>query len=280
MRDQPGKEIAPKPTEKDLGSIQLLAMDIDGTLLDSKRQVRPSVREAVRVALDQGLIISLVTGRPRCGTLPLLEELDLTSPDITSGGAYIFDPAKDYVVAYQPLLSETARAVVQLARRPDVGIFFGSPNQISFEVPFEDFHRSSTLDPRYLHRASDLLTETDLQPGKITLVSDLAVLKELEGQIRRMRIPLDLTYSGDTFLEINRDGVNKGSALQLLSDYLGIPLEAVVAVGDSPNDISMLKVAGYSVAMGNSPPEVRQLADLVAPSNDEDGVAWLIDKIG
>ncbi|MFN2147277.1 MAG: Cof-type HAD-IIB family hydrolase [Anaerolineales bacterium] len=260
--------------------VQLLAVDIDGTLLDSHHQVRPRVRKALQNVSNDGLIVSLVTGRPRCATLPLLEDLGLTAPDITSGGAYIFDSARDHVVAYQPLLPETARAVVQLARRPEVGIYFGSPDNISYEIPYEDFHRTSVIDPRYLHRASDLLVETDLQPGKITLVADYPILKDLESQIRTMRIPLELTYSGDRFLEINRAGVDKGSALKSLSEYLGIPLEGVVAVGDSPNDISMLRVAGVSVAMGNAASEVRQAADLVAPSNDEDGVAWLMEKIG
>jgi Cof subfamily protein (haloacid dehalogenase superfamily) len=263
----------------DLASIELLAVDIDGTLLDSDGRIRPRVHEALRSTLNDGLTVCLVTGRPRCGTLPLLEQLGLSSPDVTSGGAFIFDPEKAHVIAYRPVPLESTRVVVEIARRPDVGIFFGSPESIVYEVPYEDFHRSSTIDPRYLRRTEDLLAETELQPGKITLVADPPILKELEEQIRAVRQPLHLTYSGDLYLEINHENANKGSALEQLSDYMQVPLDAIMAVGDSLNDLSMFQVAGISVAMGNASEEVCKYADLVAPTNDEDGLAWAIQQI-
>jgi Cof subfamily protein (haloacid dehalogenase superfamily) len=263
----------------DFTTIELLAVDIDGTLLDSNRRIRPGVLKALRSTLNDGLTVCLVTGRPRCGTLPLLEQLGLTSPDITSGGAFIFDPEKAHVVAYRPVPPESTRVVVEIARRPDVGIFFGSPESIVYEVPFEDFHRSSTIDPRYLRRTDDLLTETDLQPGKITLVAELPILKELEEQIQSIRQPLHITYSGDRYLEINHESASKGSALEQLSGYMQVPLDAIMAVGDSLNDLSMFQVAGISVAMGNASEEVRKNADLIAPTNDEDGLAWAIRQI-
>jgi Cof subfamily protein (haloacid dehalogenase superfamily) len=260
-------------------SIKLLAVDIDGTLLDSDRRIRPGVLKAIRSSLNNGLTICLVTGRPRCGTLPLIEQLELSSPDITSGGAFIYDPEKAHVIDYRPVPPESAKVVVEIARQPDVGIFFGSPESIVYEVPFEEFHRSSTIDPRYLRRTDDLLAETDLQPGKITLVAELPILKMLEEQIRATGQPLHLTYSGDKFLEVNHENASKGSALEQLSAYTQVPLDAVMAVGDSLNDVSMFQVAGLSVAMGNAPESVRMYADLIAPTNDEDGLAWAIQQI-
>jgi Cof subfamily protein (haloacid dehalogenase superfamily) len=265
--------------QHDFASIELLALDIDGTLLDPDQKVRPAVRAAVQSAMEDGLTVCLVTGRPRCGTLPLLEELAIRAPDITSGGAFIFDPQKDHVVAYCPILPETTRAIVELARRPDVGIFFGSPTLIMYEIPFDDFHRSSTIDQRFLQRTDDLLVDSDLQPGKITLVAEPALLRELEAELSSLPHPIHITYSGEQFLEINHENVNKGYALRRLSEYMKVPLGSIIAVGDSQNDLSMFEVAGISVAMGNASDEVRRYADLLAPSNDEDGIAWVIGLV-
>jgi Cof subfamily protein (haloacid dehalogenase superfamily) len=261
------------------GLVKLIALDIDGTILDSERRVRPAVREAIQSAIQNDLMICLVTGRPRCGTLPILEELDITSPDITSGGAFIYDPEKDNVVAYCPVLPETTRAVVEIARRPDVGIFFGSPYLVLYEVPFEDFHRSSITDQRYIRRTDDLLEESDLQPGKITLVAEPSILHDLEVELSSLSQPIHMTYSGDHFLEINHENVNKGYALRRLSEYMKVPLESVMAVGDSQNDVSMFQVAGISVAMGNATEEVRRHADLLAPTNDEEGIVWVMNLV-
>jgi Cof subfamily protein (haloacid dehalogenase superfamily) len=92
-------------------------------------------------------------------------------------------------------------------------------------------------------------------------------------------LDINLTYSAPHYLEITRHGVTKGAALTNLARFLGIPLEQVAAVGDGENDISMFEVAGMSIAMGNAAPQIQQAADLVAPSNDEDGLVWALKVV-
>jgi len=116
------------------------------------------------------------------------------------------------------------------------------------------------------------------EPGKITLVGEPEILHRLAEDLGALPVPIHSTSSGPRFLEITRAGVNKGSALRRLAAYMGIPDMFILAVGDSHNDVSMFQFAGRSVAMGNAPLEVRASADLVAPSHDADGLAWVLRK--
>jgi len=111
----------------------------------------------------------------------------------------------------------------------------------------------------------------------VELYPDL--LSKIERKLRLLNLPVYLTYSAPTYLEITRSGINKGEALKILATYLAIPLEHILVIGDSHNDISMFDIAGIAVAMGNAPEEVKAAANLVAPSNDEDGVAWVLREL-
>jgi Cof subfamily protein (haloacid dehalogenase superfamily) len=117
------------------------------------------------------------------------------------------------------------------------------------------------------------------EPTKINICSNPGHLLEIEKELRLLNLPIYLTYSAPIALEITRLGINKGEALKILAAYLAIPLERILVIGDSHNDISMFKIAGMAVAMGNAPSEVKATADLVAPSNDEDGVAWVLREM-
>ncbi len=260
-------------------SLKLIAIDVDGTLLDSRLQLREEVRKAIKDVMNKDLLVALVSGRPRCGVLELLEQLNLNAPDITSGGAFIYDPHRDHVIAYTTLQPETTRSVVEIARRSGAAIFLGSPERIFYEADPVILDHTPSVARAYLHHTDDILRDSDLRPGKITLVGEPDVLRKSEDALRALQQPPNLTYSGATFLEINHPNVSKGSALKRLEGYLNIPLDAVLAVGDSQNDISMFNVVGYAVAMGNSHEGVAKHADFVAPSNDEEGLAWVLRQI-
>ena len=111
------------------------------------------------------------------------------------------------------------------------------------------------------------------------MVEDHSTLVESEAKLRRLELDINLVYSAPHYLEITRRGVTKGAAVANLTRFLGIPPERVAAVGDGENDISMFEVAGLAIAMGNAAPHVQQAADLVAPSNDEDGLAWALKVV-
>ncbi len=119
----------------------------------------------------------------------------------------------------------------------------------------------------------DVLASTAAAPDKITMFGERDKLERLRDLLANLPLNVDAVFSGTTHLEVTRAGVNKGSALRELAAYMGIPLERVVAIGDEQNDISMLRIAGLAVAMGNASGEVKAVADSVAPTNDEGGLA-------
>lgn len=260
-------------------TFRLAAIDVDGTLLDSEYKLVGSAEELAQLARRAGLMVCLVSGRPRCGIMEYRKRMQLSSPDITSGGAHVFDPTNDRVILDERIPSEAAHEVILEAREHEVAIFAEAPFEIHFEAPVEILDRTPSVGRDYMVHSQDLLKEPSLQPGKITLIGDPPTLARLEKELLALELPVNLTTSGPRFLEINHKSVDKGVALKALAGYLQVELGGVLAVGDHHNDVSMFEIAGCSVAMGNAPDEVKKKSDLVAPSNDEDGVLWVIQNL-
>jgi len=232
--------------------------------------------------------VTLVSGRPKLKMTPLLKELGLELPYIGSGGAYIVDPSKNLVILHCPLGQEETEAIVELARAAKAPIISQEPEHLYYEGSLEELEQliaSSKIDITGVEdsqveilRVDDIL-QASAGPTKINICSKPGHLLEIEKELRLLNLPIYLTYSAPISLEITRSGINKGEALKILAAYLAIPLERILAIGDSHNDISMFKIAGMAVAMGNAPREVKAATDLVAPSNDEDGVAWVLREM-
>jgi 5-amino-6-(5-phospho-D-ribitylamino)uracil phosphatase len=263
----------------------LVAIDIDGTLVTSENKLSMSTVPPIRETQARGTGVTLVSGRPKLKMTPLLKELDLTLPYIGSGGAYIADPSNNLVILHRPLAREEAAEIVELARAAKAPILSQEPDHLYYEGGLEELERLiaiSKIDVTGVEdsqveilRVDDVL-QACAEPTKITICGEPGHLLEIERKLRLLNLPIYLTYSAPTYLEITRSGTNKGEALKVLANYLAIPLERILVIGDSHNDISMFRIAGLAVAMGNAPEEVKAAADLVAPSNDEDGVAWVL----
>jgi HAD superfamily hydrolase (TIGR01484 family) len=116
-------------------------------------------------------------------------------------------------------------------------------------------------------------------PLKLTLSAQHELLLPVEEKLRALNLPIYSTFSSSIYLESTNVQANKGTALQFLARHLSIPMERVLAIGDSPNDISMLKVAGMAVAMGNARDADREVAHQIAPTNDEEGVSWVLREL-
>ncbi len=125
----------------------------------------------------------------------------------------------------------------------------------------------------------DDILQARIEPIKVYMCHDPAIVQGIEAKLKRYHLPIYMTYSAPPYLEITSSEATKGKAIQRLAKHLHIPLERILAIGDSRNDLSMFEVVGKRVAMGNAVPEVQAAADLIAPSNDEDGVAWTLRNI-
>ena len=267
---------------------KLVAIDVDGTLVTSENKLSTGVVSLIREIQARGIGVTLVSGRPKLKMIPLLNELGLTLPYISSGGAYIADPSNNLVILHCPLTQEETMEIVELARAAKAPIISQEPDHLYYEGGIKELEQLiaiSRIDITGVENSQVEILRVDdvlqacVEPTKITLCGEPDLLLKIERKLRLLNLPVYLTYSAPTYLEITRLGINKGEALKIVAAYLAIPLKHILVIGDSHNDLSMFEVAGMAVAMGNAPEEVKAAADLVAPSNDEDGVAWVLREL-
>lgn len=277
---------APAPPDR---PIRLIAVDIDGTLCGRDNEIRPAVLTALAAARSQGIPILVATGRMYRSALRFHAAVGSTLPLIAYQGALIRDPATGHT--HQDLTLDRP-LVLELLERMEAG---DRRDRLSLHLYAGDRLHLRELTPAsaaYVHRTrippeivgdfhTLLAQQPDLMATKLLALcpdGDLAqtLLTELEQIYPRDR--LYLTNSVDIFVEMAHPQVNKGNALRYVAEeLLHIPLSQVLAIGDNFNDWELIQNAGIGVAMGNAPAEVQAIADWVAPSVDEDGVAAAIE---
>jgi Cof subfamily protein (haloacid dehalogenase superfamily) len=267
---------APRETR---GAYDLVAIDVDGTLLNSKNELSDGTEAAVKAVREQGIGVTLVSGRGKLPLTPLIRRLGITLPYIGSGGAYIADPVSGHVIEHHPLTREDVAMVVELGRAAQVGIFFEEIDRLTGEASPEVMRFIRAIAGVDVMFAKDILRETQAAPTKMFLTGDHEVLVGVEAQIRDRNRPLNLVFSGPIYLEVTRSGINKGAAIKRLAEYMHLSLQRIAVIGDGGNDVSMFQIAGLSVAMGNAGPDVKAAANFVAPTNDEGGVAWALREL-
>lgn len=259
---------------------QLIAFDMDGTLLSSRKEVLPSSRAVLGELVDAGITVAICSGRAPVMIETHAAELASVRYAICGSGAILYDLAERHVMSRRPIDAALVRRADEVCGRYDVTLdaFSG-----------EGFYYSACL----LGRAADygmqdyvplfdrLGTPADdvwapLLAGAPTEKVDVFFADPADRDRARAELdglPLVMTYSERSSLELSPLGVDKGVGLGELAGLLGVPMEATVAVGDADNDLPMLRAAGLAVAMGNANERARALADVVVADNDHDGCA-------
>jgi len=269
---------------------RLLAIDIDGTLVNSRDELTPRVRAALTRAGRSGIRIVLASGRRYSRVLPLVEPLAIDVPLVTASGALVKDP-RDHRTLFradfaEELLRQTIAAVDRAGFDPLLcgdsflqGFDFYTPPQLRREEARE-YVRLNPGDGRlypamWHHPQPEVFLVFTLGTQEQMLAVQDRLHQELAGQIAThvLRSP---RYTG-YLCEIAPAGVSKWSAVKRLAQQWAIDDAEICAVGDDVNDIAMIRAAGLGVAMGNAQPQVKAAADRIAPSHDEDGLAEVVD---
>jgi Cof subfamily protein (haloacid dehalogenase superfamily) len=264
--------------------IDLIAIDMDGTLLDSNHAISARVKTAIGAARAQGVRIVLATGRPFSGIEEYLEELGLGGEGdycITFNGAVIQNAAGTEVIAETTLGYDDFIYAEKVAR--DLGVHFHVLYERSMMTPNADIS-SHTVRDAYISRTPLIYRSVEqVDPAwrfrKFMMVDEASVLDRAIANL-----PPELTQrytvvkSAADFLEILHPEAGKGRALETLAAHLGVPAERIMAIGDQENDLVMLQFAGVAVAMGNAIDAVKAVADHVTTSNNEDGVGVAIER--
>ncbi|MDP4125488.1 MAG: Cof-type HAD-IIB family hydrolase [Bacillota bacterium] len=262
-------------------AIRLVAMDLDDTLLRDDWTISPRVVKAIRKAQEQGVKVTIATGRMPISTRPYAEQLGLDVPVITYHGAMIQQVLSGEILFRQVIPSTLAAEIIQ-----DV-----SKRGFYAQVYLKDRVITSQLNEKsreYAQLASVEIEEADLSfllsqekegVEKILLIGEEVELDQLASLLRQnYGEKVHITKSKPRFLEMTDCSVNKGVALAALAENFGVAQRDVMAIGDSFNDLEMIKYAGVGVAMGNARREIKEQADFVTNTNEKDGVAEAIER--
>lgn len=262
----------------------LVAIDIDGTLVNDLHQITPAVATAVKRIVDSGSLVVLCTGRPYPGAKRYMEELELTQEG-------------DYIINYHGALvqrTDTGEVVINHQLTHDEMLEWQAivdAENVSFQAVSEDgvfteavdFTPTHLVEPYVNTMSLHVRKLSELNPdqlySKFIMKDDVARIDKLAAAIPDdMHERFTIIRSMDDSIEVLHKEASKGRTLKELIDHLGIPRERIMTIGDSGNDIDMVEFGGLGVAMGNAVPEVLAVADVVTSTNNEDGVAKAINR--
>jgi Cof subfamily protein (haloacid dehalogenase superfamily) len=261
---------------------QWLVLDVDGTLLDSQHVLRPRVAAAVVAASSSGLRVTLATGKLLRSILPLLEQMKIIGPQIVLNGAATCESQTGQPLRFYPLTPSARRTIIELVRSfdPYVLISCFGLDAITMDAPHPDRGIFAEYGENPPMLVPDLLAPDIDATAKVLLYGGADQLANLRQQMRTHLPPgVIMTSTTADFLEFFDARAGKGLALEALRVQLGISKEAVIAIGDGENDVPLLLEAGLAVAMANGTPAARAAASLIAPSNDQEGVAVVLEEL-
>jgi Cof subfamily protein (haloacid dehalogenase superfamily) len=256
---------------------QLVALDLDGTVMDRDLVIPPAVRAAIGAAQARGIHVTLATGRMFGAALPFASALGIRTPLICYQGALIRDPLNGAVLEHTGMPGEEAAEAATALLAADIFVIAYVEERLCIA------ERRAELD-YYLQfhpEGAEIVVAPDLPamlrdapPTKLLFVAEPAVVeRELARLSLRFAHRLVVTRSHEHFGELTAPGISKGVALAHLAAHLGIPRERVVAIGDQENDLPMIEWAGLGLAMGNAIPAVKKAAAAILPSVQDAGVA-------
>jgi hydroxymethylpyrimidine pyrophosphatase-like HAD family hydrolase len=240
--------------------IRALVVDLDGTLIDRSEKISDRVKQAVQ-QVSKKIPVSIATGRELAHVVDYAGQLGLDTPQICDGGATVLDPATGIATWCNPLEPGDAEQIVRLLHQTETPFIATYPGGSASEiggVTHWNLIRVSALD----------ISEE--------AAGSLAARFQSDGETQAVKVYLP--YNDLWAVDFTRRGVDKAAAATVLSDMIGVELEQMVGAGDSYNDVPLLRVCGLAIAMGDAPDEVKAIADYVAPSAEEDGLAVAIEE--
>lgn len=242
--------------------IRLIALDMDGTLLNQNQEITDRNKKVISVAQERGIHVVLSTGRPFEQVLPYKNELLLDSYSITVNGGQIWD-SSNKVIVQTPLTENSVREIWKV------------------KMKYQSRYWTITKDRAFRNNLPEGFNFSDFTWLKFGFIEkDNDTRQKIKEEI--MRHDIEVTSSSPVNVEVNAKGVNKAAALKKVCEQLNISMENVMAVGDSLNDLKMIQQAGIGIAMGNAEDIIKDVADGVTSTNENSGVAeaiefWVLD---
>lgn len=262
---------------------EILVLDLDGTLTNSEKKITEPTKEALLEIQQKGKIVVLASGRPTPGILPLARELQLETYGgyiLSFNGAKIINCGTGETLYNKTVPSEVIRPIYEMAKKCDVDILAYSDDSILSGIcpnPYTELEARINRLP--ICRVENFPEYVNFPTNKLLITGDEMLTAQIEETLKsRFRKLLNIYRSEPFFLEIMPQNIDKAYTLQKLLSAIGLTADQMICCGDGYNDITMLESAGLGVAMANAQPLVREKADYITKSNDEDGVLFVIDQ--
>ena len=259
-------------------SIKLIASDMDSTLLSSGIAISEKNKDAIRKAVDSGIVFLIATGRMYVSAQPYAEQLGLDVPLVTYNGALVEGSLSHKVYYHNPIPLETALEALACcqARKYHIQAYVNDKLYVKeADSLSEEYRRLSNVPPIPV---GDKLYHITEAPTKMLVMTGDDDFKEIFNDLtERFRGRLTVVSSKDHFIDLIAPGVNKWNAVKAVAQMYKIRPEEIMCIGDSGNDVVMIRNAGLGVAVDNANDAAREAAKVVVPSNDDDGVARAIE---
>jgi Cof subfamily protein (haloacid dehalogenase superfamily) len=260
--------------------MKLVAFDLDGTLIGRDLVVRPRVREAIAAMRGAGVAGCIVTGRMYCASVGFARDLGFDAPVVCYQGAAIVEPRDDVMLQETPLDAAAVARVIVLAKAMNVHLqlYRDDAYYCERENRFSQLYAGlSGVQPIVVPSLATAFAGSTATKA-VAIDEPVRAAGLMDSFSRELADAAYVTRSYPEFIEILNPTVDKGRALRFVAERIGVDLADVTAIGDSWNDAPLLQAAGFGIAMGAAPPELRRVADAVVGDVGEDGVAEAIER--
>jgi len=262
-------------------SYKLIAIDLDGTLLKSDRTISKRNISAINKANERGVKVVIATGRPLIGIMDYLKKIGARDEDyvISYNGAMVKRIKNNETVHMMPLKKSDYEYLYDYSSKYGVHIHALTETYVTTPVMNSYTKIESELNDIEIKVECVSGINQDEILVKIMMIDDPEKLDQVVANLpEEVTNKYTVVRSSEIFLEFLDRSVNKGTGVKIIADKLGIKSEEIICIGDAGNDVAMIKYAGLGVAMGNAFSELKEISDYITDSNEEDGVAKVIEK--
>lgn len=263
-------------------NIKLIAADIDGTLVDSDKKISAETKEAIFKFIDDGGVFAIASGRSVKGIMQYAAELELNKRGgylIAFNGSIIIDAKTGKPICETMIPPKLIPEILKSAAKNNVSIAsYKDDKAITKDSKDKYFLMETSMNNLEIVYVDDLYKELNYPVPKFLLTDEPEILEKVEENMKAELDCVNIFRSEPYYLEIVPKELDKGMALRKLCEHLNIDISQTLSCGDGYNDIPLIKQAGIGVAMANAQPEVKKVADFITLSNDENGVAYAINK--
>jgi len=262
---------------------KLVAIDLDDTLLSDDLKISSQTIMAIQEAVKKGVTVTLATGRMYKSAVKYAKEIDLNVPIITYQGAYIKNIGDGEVLYERKLSYEASIDIISKLKergKKNIQVYLDDELYADKENTYVfEYGRVTNVNYHVVDDLTTFIATSKILPLKILVVDEPTEIKQmLEEFYQIYSDEINITISKPHFLEFSHKEATKGQAIKYLADQLGISLEQVIAIGDSYNDLDMIKIAGLGVVMGNGYDEVKKYANYITKTNNDHGVFEVLNK--